>query len=92
MGLPVVATAVGGVPNLLTNEETGLLVPDNDDQAMVGAVARLLANPSLTGRLSSNGRRLATRSSWEKILPQWKRVLAEVMDSRKKGSRKGRDD
>ena len=82
MGLPVVATAVGGVPDLLTNEETGLLVPDNDDQAMALSVMRLLNDSTLTGRLSANGRQLAIRSSWVEIFPQWKRVFAEVMDRR----------
>lgn len=80
MGLPVVATAVGGVPDLLTHEETGLLVSDNDDQAMAGAVMRLLNDSCLTGRLSVNGRELATHSSWEKIFPQWERVFAGVME------------
>lgn len=82
MGLPVVATAVGGVPDLLTTEETGLLVSDNDDQAMAIAVMRLLNDQNLTGRLSSNGRRLAIRSSWEEVFPLWKRVFADVMDRR----------
>lgn len=82
MGLPVVATAVGGVPDLLTNEETGLLVSDNDEEAMVAAVMRLLKDSTLTGRLSSNGRQLAMRSSWEEIFPQWKQVLDTVMDRR----------
>ena len=84
MGLPVVATTVGGVPDLLTNEETGLLVPDDDEESMLEAVMRLLNDPALTGRLSSSGRRLAMRSSWEEIFPQWKRVFAEVMDLRVK--------
>ncbi len=82
MGLPVVATAVGGVPDLLTHEETGLLVPDDDDDAMAGAVMRLLADSKLTGRLSAKGRQLAVHSSWEEIFPQWERVFNEVMDSR----------
>lgn len=82
MGLPVVATAVGGIPDLLTHEETGLLVPDNDDQAMVAAILRLLNSSNLTGHLSSNGRLLATRSSREEVLPQWKRVFAEVIEGR----------
>ena len=83
MGLPVVATAVGGVPALLTHEETGLLVPDNDDESMVSAVLRLLNDSNLTGKLSANGRLLATRSSWEAVFPQWNQVFADVMDRRK---------
>src|SRR5262245_56483075 len=79
MGLPVVATAVGGVPDLLTDGETGLLVPDNDDQAMTAAIQRLLNDPALAMRLSTNGRLLAERSSWEQVRPLWERIFAEVM-------------
>jgi glycosyltransferase involved in cell wall biosynthesis len=79
MGLPVVATAVGGVPDLLTDGETGLLVPDNDDQAMTAAIQRLLNDPALAMRLSTNGRQLAERSSWEQVRPLWERIFAEVM-------------
>jgi L-malate glycosyltransferase len=79
MGLPVVATAVGGIPDLLTDGETGLLVPDNDDQAMTAAIHRLLNEPALATRLSTNGRQLAERSSWEKVQPLWEQLFAEVM-------------
>lgn len=79
MGLPVVATAAGGVPDLLTDGETGLLVPDNDDEAMVAAIRRLLDDPALAGRLSANGRRLAENCSWEKVRPRWEKIFAEVM-------------
>lgn len=79
MGLPVVATAVGGVPDLLTDGETGLLVPDSDDQAMAGAIRRLLSEPGLAGRLSANGRQLAECSSWEGVRPQWEQVFSRVI-------------
>ena len=79
MGLPVVATAVGGVPDLLTDCETGLLVPDSDDAAMVKAIKRLVSESGLAASLSANGRRLAERSSWESVLPQWDQVFSEVM-------------
>ena len=79
MGLPVVATNVGGIPDLLTDGETGLLIPDDDDQAMAAAVLHLLHDPDLAARLSANGRRLAERSSWEQVQPQWENLFAEVM-------------
>ena len=78
MGLPVVAAKVGGIPDLLTDGETGLLVSDDDDKAMAEAVRRLLEEPALTGRLSTNGQQLAARSSWERVRPQWEKVFAEV--------------
>ena len=78
LGLPVVSTAVGGVPDLLTNGETGLLVPDGDDEAMANAVKRLLGDPDLAARLSANGRHLAERSSWDLVRPQWEKIIKET--------------
>ena len=78
MGMPVVCTAVGGVPDLLTHESTGMLVPDGDAAAMAEAVLRLLDNPDLAGRLSRGGRELARKSSWESVRAQWEALFAEV--------------
>jgi glycosyltransferase involved in cell wall biosynthesis len=81
MGLPVVATNVGGIPDLLRDNETALLVPDDDAEAMAAAICRLLDEPDLAGRLSANGRQLAECSSWERVSPQWLEVFAQVMGS-----------
>ncbi|MBP6016371.1 MAG: glycosyltransferase family 4 protein [Candidatus Promineofilum sp.] len=78
-GLPVVATAVGGVPHLLRDGETGLLVPDGDVAAMAGAVRRLLDEPELAGALSANGRRLAESCAWEPVKARWEALFAEVI-------------
>jgi glycosyltransferase involved in cell wall biosynthesis len=78
MGLPVVATNVGGISDLLTDEKTALLVPDNNIELMVEAVYRLMNESGLAGILSSNGRQLAERASWQNIYPQWKQVFADV--------------
>jgi L-malate glycosyltransferase len=82
MGLPVVATDVGGIRDLLTNGETALLVPDNDNEAMVKAIKRLLDEPNLAGQLSTKGRELAERSSWERVQPQLESMFAEVSKGR----------
>lgn len=83
MGLPVVSTDVGGLPDLLTDGETGLLVPDNDVAAMADGICRLLNEPALAARLSEQGRELAARSSWELVGPEWESVISEVSgDSR----------
>jgi glycosyltransferase involved in cell wall biosynthesis len=49
---PIVATAVGGVPELLLNGEAGLLVPPADPRALAGAVNRLLRDGALAGELT----------------------------------------
>lgn len=82
LGLPVVTTDVGGIPDLLTDGKTGLLVPDDGVEEMVAAIKRLLNDNDLTSRLSENGRQLAKRSSWEEVQPQWEQVFADVTQKR----------
>ncbi|HMQ35834.1 MAG TPA: glycosyltransferase, partial [Chloroflexaceae bacterium] len=54
---PVVASAVAGVPELLADGETGLLVPPGDAAALAAALRRLLDDPALAARLGAAGRR-----------------------------------
>ncbi len=85
-GLPVVSTNVGGIADLLVDEETGLLVGDDDDEAMAHAIFRLLGDPPLAAHLSQNGRALAERSSREQVLVKWRDLFAGSVDRRKGGS------
>jgi glycosyltransferase involved in cell wall biosynthesis len=55
-GLPVVATAVGGVPELVRHRETGLLVSPGDVDSLAGAVAELLAAPAWAAALGARAR------------------------------------
>lgn len=57
-GKPVVAAAAGGVPEVVVDGETGLLIPFGDVAALAGAVARLCDEPGLAGRLGAAGREL----------------------------------
>jgi glycosyltransferase involved in cell wall biosynthesis len=71
---PVVATPVGGTPELVTDDETGLLVPPRDPQALADALRRVLDDPDLARRLGEAGRaRVAERFSADE---QARRVLA----------------
>jgi glycosyltransferase involved in cell wall biosynthesis len=55
-GKPVVATAVGGTPEVVTDGENGLLIPPRDAPALTGALERLLADPALASRLGAKAR------------------------------------
>jgi glycosyltransferase involved in cell wall biosynthesis len=55
-GVPVAATNVGGVPEILENERTGLLVPARDPDAMAGAIRRLLLAPETRCALADAAR------------------------------------
>ncbi len=78
LGLPVVSTAVGGIADLLRDGENGLLVPDDDEERMLAAVRRLLAEPALAARLSANGRALAEGSGWKRVRPLWESLFLEL--------------
>jgi glycosyltransferase involved in cell wall biosynthesis len=53
VGLPVVASAVGGIPEFVRHEETGLLFPPGDRAALQRCVLALWSNRELRGRLGS---------------------------------------
>jgi glycosyltransferase involved in cell wall biosynthesis len=55
-GVPVVATAVGGTPEVIADRETGFLVPPGSPGAIAGRVSDLLRDPSLAKRLGAAGR------------------------------------
>lgn len=57
MGIPSVSTTVSGIPELITSEVNGLLVPPGDSTALADAIARLFNDSSLYARLAINGRK-----------------------------------
>jgi glycosyltransferase involved in cell wall biosynthesis len=61
LGTPCAATDVTGIPELVWNEETGLLVPSRDVRELAGALGRLLSDPSLRVRLARQARSLIER-------------------------------
>ncbi|MBK9234567.1 MAG: glycosyltransferase family 4 protein [Rhodoferax sp.] len=73
-GVPVVSTRVGGVPYIVEDGSTALLVPAGDADAMAAAILRLLKDPDLAERLVRAGLRDVARYTWTRVGP----VLAEV--------------
>ncbi len=63
-GLPVVAHAVGGVPEAVIDGVTGLLVPPADRGALGAAFSRLITDADLRRRLGAAGREWSHRNSW----------------------------
>jgi glycosyltransferase involved in cell wall biosynthesis len=65
---PVVATAVGGLPDFVRNEQNGLLVPPDDPGALADALERALTDHTLSASLSAGARRTAeTVMSWDRV-------------------------
>jgi glycosyltransferase involved in cell wall biosynthesis len=79
-GLCVVSTSVGGIPYLLEHERDALLVPPDDALAMTAAMKRILTEPGLAERLSSNARRKVEGLDWQVVQPRWEALFEEVLD------------
>lgn len=65
-GLPVVGTPVGCVPDVVTDGESGLLVPARDSHALAAAVARLMADPDGRARLGARAAARVRDMSWRR--------------------------
>ncbi|MEW6770825.1 MAG: glycosyltransferase family 4 protein [Bacillota bacterium] len=78
--LPVVATAVGGVPEVVLDGETGVLVPPRDPAALAGAIAGLLRAPERARRLGAAGReRVARLFTVERMVGQVSGLYREAL-------------
>lgn len=75
-GLPVIATAVGGVPEILEHDVTAYLVPPDDVSAMAAKIISLLETPAESKRLATNLRsHVAQNFSWERAYQKYIRII-----------------
>ena len=78
-GLPVVSTYHGGIPDIIINNQTGLLVEENDVKGMATNMMRLLEVEGLAQNLGSKGRqRIAKSFSIEKHLKTLEEIIVDV--------------
>ena len=61
LGIPVVATDVGGVSSVVRDGQTGLLVPPDDQDEMSRAIIRILDHPTETRKMTSRAREMITK-------------------------------
>lgn len=82
-GKPVVATEVGGNPELVLNGETGVLVPPRDSQALAAGVISILTNSGRASRFGENGRRRAEgQFSLQTMVQSYQTLYDECLKSR----------
>jgi glycosyltransferase involved in cell wall biosynthesis len=77
-GLPVVATRAGGIPYIAVHEETALLVPPGDHEAMAAAALRLLEEPGLAARLAAAAHQYCRTFSADTVGRQWGALYREL--------------
>jgi glycosyltransferase involved in cell wall biosynthesis len=78
LGIPIVATRVGGNTELITDDKNGLLVPFGDGVALTGALARVLNDEKLRKRLSHHAIETARRFSTETMLEATAHLLRTI--------------
>jgi glycosyltransferase involved in cell wall biosynthesis/SAM-dependent methyltransferase len=80
-GLPIIATQVGGLPEIVCHGETGLLVPPGDPTELAAAIERLASDPALRVRLGTAARADVTdRFSWERCVAAHEQLYAQLLE------------
>ena len=82
-GVPVIGSAIGGIPDIIIDGETGVLVPAGDTAALAAAITRLARDTGLAARLGAAGKRhVAARFSWKAVLAAWEQCYAAATGTR----------
>jgi glycosyltransferase involved in cell wall biosynthesis len=78
--VPVVASAVGGITDIVEDEVTGLLVREGDERELAAALERLVRDDAFAATLGEAGyRRLRSEFSWDAIVPRWVTLYDRVL-------------
>jgi glycosyltransferase involved in cell wall biosynthesis len=79
---PIVATRVGGVPDVIEDGSSGLLVPSADPDALANAICTIMKNPSLAARLASHAVTRSQKFSHTEMIRQLENLYKSVMSSK----------
>ena len=80
--IPVIATNVGGIPELIINNETGILVPANNPENLLENINKLLKDKEKASRLSDAGYQFVINNlTWEILLPKYIKFYEDLLKS-----------
>ncbi len=80
--IPVVATNVGGIPELITDKYSGLLVPSDEPEKLVTVINNLLSNLELSETLSKEAYDfIINNMTWKKVLPKYINFYTNLLNS-----------
>ena len=80
--IPVIAANVGGIPELITNNETGILVPPNNSKILLKEINELLEDEKKSTKLSNAGYEFVIKNlTWEILLPKYIKFYEDLLKS-----------
>ena len=80
LNVPVIGTDVGGIPELITNNETGILVPPENPGKLADAVNELLSDKEKAEKLATNGNTFVKNNmTWDVILPKYIKFYEDLL-------------
>ena len=82
LNVPVVGTSVGGIPELISHDETGLLIPPENPEKIANAVNELLSNPEKAEKLAINGNNFVKNNmTWDVMLPKFIQFYKDLLNN-----------
>ena len=80
LNVPVIATDVGGIPELIKNNETGIIVPPENPSKLAQAVNELLSDKEKAEKLAANGNTFVKNNmTWDVILPKYIKFYEDLL-------------
>lgn len=81
LGKPIVATEVGGLPEIIKNGENGFLVQVGDSSSLARGVERILTEPDLMRKLSQGAKQSASEFTWNRITTRYEELFSSVVQA-----------
>jgi len=80
-GLPIVATRVGGIPEIVEDEENGFLVEPKNPEQIAEKILLLFKNEELSKKISNNNKEKAKKYSWDRVVEKLEEIYSKVLSS-----------
>ena len=82
LNVPVIGTNVGGIPELIKNNETGIIIPPENSSTLAEAVNELLSDKEKAQKLATNGNTFVKNNmTWDVILPKYVQFYEDLLKS-----------
>ena len=80
--VPIIASNVGGIPELITNEENGILIPPDDEKKLIDSINRLFTEKEFANNIAEMGYKYVIKNlTWEALLPRYIKFYEELLSS-----------